>query len=283
MDEFPVVEVPTDKVLEEEEFEQLYSASTGIIALLSIFYGTISFLAVIGNSLVIWVVLTTRHMHTVTNMYIANLAIADVVIGLFCIPFQEKFKREFNKRFSACFCKFRTNLTAHERTLSMHTRATSIRSNFANSSMRIRNNLYAEAAAGGGGGGGGGGGCGNIYYTYRYANLRKDRSNGNNDTYNMITYTIENGGTVRLNECNSNNNGMAAGRNTGSGCTDVPQWRRNNFRPLYPDVIECDDDLDTLMQSTPTSEEPNSSSRGSNGAGGVTGGPGFALTTKGKR
>ncbi|XP_036336206.1 RYamide receptor-like [Rhagoletis pomonella] len=515
MDEFPVVHIPEDDVLEEEEFERLYSAPLEIIILLSIFYGSISILAVIGNSLVIWVVITTRQMRTVTNTYIANLAVADVIIGLFCIPFQfqaallqrwnlpwfmcgfcpfvqtlsvnasvftltaiaidrhraiinplrarpsklfskfiilgiwvvalffatpsgiafrvelmyeryrednviynvtrpfcmnvnlsdeqlrvyryvlvvvqylvpfcviafvyvqmalklwltrtpgnaedtrdmalmrnkkkvikmlivvvivfgicwlplqvynmlyvtipeineyhfisiiwfccdwlamsnscynpfiygiynEKFKREFNKRFSACFCKFRTNLTAHERTLSMHTRATSIRSNFANSSMRIRNNLYAEAAVGGGGGsgGGGGGGCGNIYYTYRYANLRKDRSNGNNDTYNMITYTIENGGTVRLNECNSNNNGMAAGRNTSSGCTEVPQWRRNNFRPLYPDVIECDDDLDTLMQSTPTSEEPNSSSRGSNGAGGVTGGPGFALTTKGKR
>lgn len=71
--------------------ERLYSAPTGIVVLLSIFYGTISILAIIGNSLVIWVVVTTRQMRTVTNMYIANLAFADVVIGLFCIPFQVKY------------------------------------------------------------------------------------------------------------------------------------------------------------------------------------------------
>lgn len=70
--------------------ERLYSAPTEIVVLLSIFYGSISILAVIGNSLVIWVVVTTRQMRTVTNMYIANLAFADVVIGLFCIPFQVK-------------------------------------------------------------------------------------------------------------------------------------------------------------------------------------------------
>lgn len=55
---------------------------------LSIAYGGISFIAVVGNILVIWIVATTRQMHTVTNMYIANLALADVTIGMFCIPFQ---------------------------------------------------------------------------------------------------------------------------------------------------------------------------------------------------
>lgn len=60
----------------------------GIIILLSIFYGSISIIAVIGNSLVIWIVATTRQMQTVTNLFIANLALADVVIGMFVIPFQ---------------------------------------------------------------------------------------------------------------------------------------------------------------------------------------------------
>ncbi|KAM7355538.1 leucokinin receptor isoform 1-T2 [Cochliomyia hominivorax] len=88
MDEFPIVKAPPDEILEEEEFERLYSAPVEIIVLLSIFYGSISILAVIGNILVIWVVATTRQMRTVTNMYIANLAFADVIIGLFCVPFQ---------------------------------------------------------------------------------------------------------------------------------------------------------------------------------------------------
>ncbi|TMW48066.1 hypothetical protein DOY81_006857 [Sarcophaga bullata] len=77
------------KHLEEEEFERLYSAPVEIVVLLSIFYGTISIIAIIGNVLVIWIVASTRQMRTVkANMYIANLALADVIIGLFCIPFQ---------------------------------------------------------------------------------------------------------------------------------------------------------------------------------------------------
>ena len=46
-----------------------------------------SFIAVTGNSLVIYIIIFKR-MRTVTNMYIANLALADVIIGLFAIPFQ---------------------------------------------------------------------------------------------------------------------------------------------------------------------------------------------------
>uniref|UniRef100_A0A1A9VF93 G-protein coupled receptors family 1 profile domain-containing protein n=1 Tax=Glossina austeni TaxID=7395 RepID=A0A1A9VF93_GLOAU len=74
--------------MEEEEFERLYSAPVGLIILLSILYGLISILAIIGNCLVIWIVATAKQMHTVTNMYIANLAFADVIIAVFCIPFQ---------------------------------------------------------------------------------------------------------------------------------------------------------------------------------------------------
>ncbi len=66
----------------------------GIIVLLSIFYGTISAVAVLGNSLVIWIVATSRGMQNVTNYYIANLALADIVIGLFAIPFQVQAARE---------------------------------------------------------------------------------------------------------------------------------------------------------------------------------------------
>lgn len=75
----------------------IYEVPVGIIVLLSIFYGSISIIAVIGNSLVIWIVATTRQMQTVTNLFIANLALADVVIGMFVIPFQVFF--QFNSIF----------------------------------------------------------------------------------------------------------------------------------------------------------------------------------------
>ena len=66
----------------------MYDVSTTVLVLLSIFYGSVSILAVLGNSLLIFIVRTTRLMHTVTGFFIANLALADVTIGLFAIPFQ---------------------------------------------------------------------------------------------------------------------------------------------------------------------------------------------------
>lgn len=453
---------------EEAEFERLYAAPVEIVALLSIFYGGISILTVIGNTLVIWVVATTRQMRTVTNMYIANLAFADVIIGLFSIPFQfqaallqrwnlpffmcgfcpfvqalsvnvsvftltaiaidrhraiinplrarptkfiskfiiagiwllalifavpfliafrvevlterfrekegedynvtrpfcmnknlsdeqlkayryalvfvqylvpfcvisfvyiqmavrlwgtrapgnaqdsrditllknkkkvikmliivvgifglcwlplqlynilyvtipeindyqyisivwfccdwlamsnscynpfiygiynEKFKREFNKRFAACFCKFQTTLEQHERTLSMHTRASSIRSTYANSSMRIRSNFFGGRINGVKGG------------------LQMNRNGSHGNGY---------GNGSGLSNSSYNNNGHQTVVTFASGGTTMPPWRRNNFKPLHPDVVECEDDL-ALMELPSTSEEHPSSIGGGGG------------------
>ncbi|CAM1293237.1 tkr-3 (predicted) [Pycnogonum litorale] len=66
----------------------LYQVPVGIIVLLSILYGTITLLAIVGNGLVIIVIISSRRMHSVTNYFIANLAVADILIGLFGIPFR---------------------------------------------------------------------------------------------------------------------------------------------------------------------------------------------------
>jgi hypothetical protein len=76
--------LPTD----DDTYQSLYEVPTGVTALLSLFYGSISVIAVVGNSLVMWIVATSRRMQNVTNCFIANLALADIVIGLFAIPFQ---------------------------------------------------------------------------------------------------------------------------------------------------------------------------------------------------
>ncbi|XP_012946287.1 neuropeptide FF receptor 1, partial [Aplysia californica] len=65
-----------------------YDVPTGLMVLLAFLYGSISLMAVIGNGLVILVIVKNRRMHTVTNIFIANLAVADVIIGIFSIPFQ---------------------------------------------------------------------------------------------------------------------------------------------------------------------------------------------------
>ncbi|XP_065581716.1 cholecystokinin receptor type A-like isoform X2 [Artemia franciscana] len=50
-------------------------------------YSTIFMLAVIGNTLVIVTLSRNRRMRTVTNIFLLNLAIADLLLGVFCMPF----------------------------------------------------------------------------------------------------------------------------------------------------------------------------------------------------
>ncbi|NP_001127721.1 neuropeptide receptor A23 [Bombyx mori] len=90
-------------------YDTLYDVPTGVIVLLSFLYGSISVLAVVGNFLVMWVVATSRRMQSVTNCYIANLALADIVIGLFAIPFQFQaalLQRWLLPHFMCAFCPF---------------------------------------------------------------------------------------------------------------------------------------------------------------------------------
>lgn len=53
--------------------------------------------------------------------------------------FQEKFKREFNNRF--CCRVFKTT---YDKNMSMHTRASSVRSTYFNSSIKARNNITLQ-------------------------------------------------------------------------------------------------------------------------------------------
>ena len=65
-----------------------HRVTTYLTAFLAVAYGTISVLSVFGNGLIIWAVLGNKRMHNVTNYFISNLALADVVIGVFATPFQ---------------------------------------------------------------------------------------------------------------------------------------------------------------------------------------------------
>ena len=66
----------------------LYHVHTGVIVLLATLYGSISLLAVLGNGAVSYVVIKNKKMQTVTNIFIVNMAFADVLIGIISIPFQ---------------------------------------------------------------------------------------------------------------------------------------------------------------------------------------------------
>ncbi|CAN8012783.1 unnamed protein product, partial [Ixodes pacificus] len=49
-------------------------------------YAIIFVCAVVGNSLVILTLVQKRRMRTVTNVFLLNLAVSDLLLGVFCMP-----------------------------------------------------------------------------------------------------------------------------------------------------------------------------------------------------
>lgn len=52
-----------------------------------IMYGIVFLVALFGNGLVCFIVQTSPRMKTVTNYFIVNLAVGDILLTLFCVPF----------------------------------------------------------------------------------------------------------------------------------------------------------------------------------------------------
>ncbi|CAB1443252.1 unnamed protein product [Pleuronectes platessa] len=59
----------------------------GVQVVLILAYSTIIVFGVIGNSLVIYVVYKFKNLRTVTNFFIVNLAVADLLVNTLCLPF----------------------------------------------------------------------------------------------------------------------------------------------------------------------------------------------------
>ncbi|XP_031841472.1 tachykinin-like peptides receptor 99D isoform X3 [Nomia melanderi] len=102
----------TDFVAEVEfscEIDEGEKVPPLIVVILSILYGSTSILTMVGNSIVIWIIATTKRMQDVTNFYIANLALADIVIGLFVSPLQYQaalLQKWISPHFMCAICPF---------------------------------------------------------------------------------------------------------------------------------------------------------------------------------
>ena len=72
----------------DEENLDLYKIPDVLKVIFSLAYYTISVWSVLGNMLIVWTVFYNKRMHNVTNFFIVNIAIADIIISLFCTPFQ---------------------------------------------------------------------------------------------------------------------------------------------------------------------------------------------------
>ncbi|XP_062991277.1 neuropeptide FF receptor 2 [Elgaria multicarinata webbii] len=57
-----------------------------VAAVFIISYLFIFLLCMIGNGVVCFIVLRSKHMRTVTNLFILNLAVSDLLVGIFCMP-----------------------------------------------------------------------------------------------------------------------------------------------------------------------------------------------------
>ncbi|ODN06090.1 Neuropeptide Y receptor, partial [Orchesella cincta] len=67
------------------EEEEMYSL--GFKIAIAILYNSVFVTALLGNALVCYVVFSSPRMRTVTNYLIANLAVGDLLMAVFCVPF----------------------------------------------------------------------------------------------------------------------------------------------------------------------------------------------------
>uniref|UniRef100_A0A3P9H959 Neuropeptide Y receptor type 2 n=1 Tax=Oryzias latipes TaxID=8090 RepID=A0A3P9H959_ORYLA len=67
-------------------------------------YSLIILLGLLGNSLVIYMIIRYRNMRTVTNFFIANLALADLLVNTLCLPFTLVYTLLDEWKFGAVLC-----------------------------------------------------------------------------------------------------------------------------------------------------------------------------------
>ncbi|NXF34863.1 NPFF1 protein, partial [Nyctibius bracteatus] len=71
---------------ENYTFLAYYQHSSPVATMFILAYTFIFLMCMIGNILVCFIVVKNRQMRTVTNMFILNLAISDLLVGIFCMP-----------------------------------------------------------------------------------------------------------------------------------------------------------------------------------------------------
>ncbi|XP_047671822.1 neuropeptide Y receptor type 2 [Tachysurus fulvidraco] len=94
----------------------------GVQVVLIFAYSAIILFGVSGNSLVIYVVYKFRNLHTVTNLFITNLAVADLLVNALCLPFTLMATLSGEWRFGQVMCyllPYAQGLTVHVSTITL--------------------------------------------------------------------------------------------------------------------------------------------------------------------
>ncbi|OCT97285.1 neuropeptide FF receptor 2 [Xenopus laevis] len=67
-------------------YVDFYLHGPSVAAVFIASYLLIFILCMLGNGVVCFIVLSNKHMRTVTNLFILNLAVSDLLVGIFCMP-----------------------------------------------------------------------------------------------------------------------------------------------------------------------------------------------------
>ena len=67
-------------------YVDFYLHQPSVVAVFIVSYLLIFLLCMVGNGVVCFIVLRSKHMRTVTNLFILNLAVSDLLVGIFCMP-----------------------------------------------------------------------------------------------------------------------------------------------------------------------------------------------------
>uniref|UniRef100_A0A672FBW2 Neuropeptide FF receptor 2 n=1 Tax=Salarias fasciatus TaxID=181472 RepID=A0A672FBW2_SALFA len=67
-------------------YVDFYLHKPPVAAVFTVSYLLIFLVCMVGNGVVCFIVLRSKNMRTVTNLFILNLAISDLLVGIFCMP-----------------------------------------------------------------------------------------------------------------------------------------------------------------------------------------------------
>ncbi|XP_052271834.1 D(2) dopamine receptor-like [Dreissena polymorpha] len=80
------LDVDVDVCTFPDEYHKDLTQNSSVVILMIVLYMVITVMALLGNLLVIWIVWINSHMHTVTNYYIVNLAVSDLLVAALVVP-----------------------------------------------------------------------------------------------------------------------------------------------------------------------------------------------------
>ncbi|KAI1898040.1 hypothetical protein AGOR_G00068230 [Albula goreensis] len=110
--------IPSNEVTDVHKpgFVSDFTKHVGVQVALIAAYSLIILLGLVGNSLVIHMIVRYRNMRTVTNFFIANLALADLMVDSLCLPFTLVYTLLDEWKFGAVLC----HLVPYAQALSVH-------------------------------------------------------------------------------------------------------------------------------------------------------------------